>query len=185
MLILTNQSWVLVVALDSKLISSVHGDCFKSSRYCHGPRLVVPSPPRVPSCLSSSWSPGFLFGHLLLVCPCSWQEKHCPSSRYSCFSSYERYHSLLVWFFFGHLLLICPCPWQQKHRPSLRCCCLSSPVRCCAHPVVVPVAILVGQEGCLDYSLLLPFILFFISVFFVPSLVLVFSGGLSALSVGH
>ena len=42
-----------------------------------------------------------------------------------------------------------------------------------------------GEEGCLNYSLLLAFILSFISVSFVPSLVITFSGGLSALSVGH
>src|SRR5712672_2712308 len=69
MLILTNQSWVLVVALDSKLISSVHGDRSKSSRYCHGPKLVILSLPRVTSLWSSAWFLGFLFGHLLLVCP--------------------------------------------------------------------------------------------------------------------
>jgi len=141
MLIFTNQSWVFVVALDSRLISSVHGDHSKSSRYCHGPRLVVSSPPRVPSGLSSAWFPRFLFGHFLLVCPCSWQEKHRPSSKHCCFSSCERYCSLLVWFFFGHFLLICPRPWQQKHKPPSRCRCLSFPVRCHAHPVVVLVAI--------------------------------------------
>ena len=69
MLILTNQSWVLVVVLDSKLISSVHGDRSKSSRYCHGPKLVVLSSPRITSLWSSAWFLGFLFGHLLLVCP--------------------------------------------------------------------------------------------------------------------
>src|SRR5712672_1708400 len=144
MLILTNQSWVLVVALDSRLISSVHGDRSKSSRYCHGPRLVALSSPRVTSLWSLTWFPGSRFGHLLLMCPRSRQEKHCPSSRCSCFSSHERCHSLLVWFFLGHLLPTCPRSWQRKHRPSSRCCCLSSPVRRLAHPVVVLVAISVG-----------------------------------------
>ena len=144
MLILTNQSWVLVVALDSRLISSVHGDRSKSSRYCHGPRLVALSLPRVAPLWASVWSSGFLFGHLLLVCPRSQQEKHRLSSRHCCFSSCERYCSSLVWFFFGHFLPICPCPWQWKHRPSLKCCCLASRVRRCVCPVVVPVAISVG-----------------------------------------
>src|SRR5712672_1416848 len=144
MLILTNQSWVLVVALDSKLISSVHGDRSKSSKYCHGPRSVALSSPRVASLWFSAWSLGFLFGHLLLVCPHSWQEKHRPSSRHSCFSSCERYHSSLVWFFLGHFLPICPRPWQWKHSPSLKCYCLASLIRRCVCLVVVPVAISIG-----------------------------------------
>ena len=42
-----------------------------------------------------------------------------------------------------------------------------------------------GEEGCLNYPLLSLFILSFISIFFIPSFVITFSGGLLALLVGH
>jgi len=50
--------------------------------------------------------------------------------------------------------------------------------------MVVPVAIWMRRDAS-NYPLLSSFILSFISIFFVPSFVITFSGGLSALSVGH
>jgi len=122
MLILTNQSWVLVVAYRTlRLISSVHGDRSKSSRYCHGPRLVALSLPRVAPLWASVWSSGVsCLGTFLLVCPRSQQEKHRPLFKALLLSLLVR-GIVRHWSgsFFGHFLAkYAHVPWQWKHRPS-------------------------------------------------------------------
>jgi len=82
--ILTYQSWALVLALDSRLISSVHwGSVQVRSRSLPRPRLVALLRPEFASLWASAWCLCSCLGHPPIVSPALDKRSIITSSRYS------------------------------------------------------------------------------------------------------